>query len=63
MLTARHSPLLSEIGYHLYTVFLFTKNDILTAIIPVVGMMPLSLRRRSLQDLSDTVCHCLCTSV
>ena len=39
-MTVQRSPLsLSDIGYHLYTVFLFTKNDILTAIIPVVGMV------------------------
>jgi 4-hydroxybenzoate polyprenyltransferase len=35
-MTVQHSPLgLSDIAYHLYTIFLFTKNDILTAIIPV----------------------------
>ena len=39
-MTVQYSPLsLSEIGYHLYTIFLFSKNDILTAIIPVVGMV------------------------
>jgi len=35
-MTVQRSPLdLSDIEYHLYTVFLFFKNDILTAIIPM----------------------------
>ncbi|KAG9309608.1 UbiA prenyltransferase family-domain-containing protein [Chiua virens] len=35
-MTVQHSPLsLANISYHLYTLYLFTKNDILTAIIPV----------------------------
>ncbi|KAG6371220.1 UbiA prenyltransferase family-domain-containing protein [Boletus reticuloceps] len=36
-MTVQHSRLdLSEIGYYLYTIFLFIQNDILTAIIPVI---------------------------
>lgn len=56
-MTVHRSPLslLSEIGYHLYTLFLFTKNDILTAIIPVVRTMLLSSYRRSLHNVSDIV--------
>ncbi|KAF8545779.1 hypothetical protein OG21DRAFT_1491930 [Imleria badia] len=35
-MTVKHSPFgLSDIGYHLHTIFLFCENDILTAIIPV----------------------------
>ena len=45
----QYSPFgLSDIGYHLYTVYLFTKNDILTAIIPVVSMVLTSPHRGSL---------------
>ncbi|KAN0082454.1 UbiA prenyltransferase family domain containing protein [Tylopilus felleus] len=36
-MTVQHSLLsLSDIGYHLYTIFLFNKHDILTALIPVI---------------------------
>ena len=54
-MTVQHSHLgLSDIGYHLYTIFLFIKNDILTAIIPVVRMV-LALYCCPLHILPDTV--------
>lgn len=63
-MTVQHSPLgLSDIGYHLYTIFLFTKNDILTAIIPVVSMVLTCLYRGSLHNLLDIVFYRLGTAV
>ena len=63
-MTVQHSPLgLSDIGYHLYTIFLFTKNDILTAIIPVVSMVLTSPYRGSLHNLLDIVFYRLGTTV
>lgn len=59
-MTVEHSPLgLSDIGYHLYTIFLFTKNDIPTAIIPVVSMMLMYSYCCPLHNLPDTVCYLL----
>ena len=55
---------LSDIGYHLYTIFLFTKNDILTAIIPVVSTVLTSLRPCSLHNLTpDIVFYRLCAAM
>ncbi|KAF8125422.1 UbiA prenyltransferase family-domain-containing protein [Boletus edulis] len=56
-MTVQHSHLdLSEIGYYLYTIFLFIQNDILTAIIPVIlfsiASAPL---RSSIQILPTTL--------
>jgi hypothetical protein len=63
-MTVQHSPLgLSDIAYHLYTIFLFTKNDILTAIIPVVRMILTCLYRGSLYDLLDIVFYRLGTAL
>lgn len=63
-MTVQHSPFsLSDIAYHLYTIFLFTENDVLTAIIPVVGMALLSLCRCSHHNVPDIVFDRLCTTV
>ena len=63
-MTVQHSLFpLSDIAYHLYTIFLFTKNDILTAIIPVVGMALFCLHHRSHHNPSVIVCDRLRTTV
>ena len=60
----QHSPFgLSDIGYHLYTVYPFTKNDILTAIIPIVSMILTFLHRGSLPSLLDIIFHCFGAAV
>ena len=63
-MTVQHSLLsLSDIGYHLYTIFLFNKHDILTALIPVVRVVPTLLYRGSLHNPLDIVFRCLGTAV
>jgi len=51
-----------QIFSDLYTIFLFTKADIVIALIPVVSVV-YYLRAFDTEATQDTVCHCGCPLV